>query len=73
MMVTMAQQEKSNTQFRQQAIEHLQKLAAQLKEEEAELSRPNDSFENRVLEDGRQAAAAAAQAAQRLSTALGDA
>jgi hypothetical protein len=68
----MPAEENPSNLYRGQAVEHLNKLAAQLKEEERDLSRPNEAIEDTRLAEGRRTAAAALQAIRRLSAALGE-
>jgi hypothetical protein len=72
MIKSMPAEENPTNSYRRQAVVHLEKLAAQLQEEETELSRPNEIIEDRRLAEGRRAAAAALEAARRLSSALGE-
>jgi hypothetical protein len=68
----MPAEENPSNLYRGQAVEHLNKLAAQLKEEERELSRPNEAIEDIRLAEGRRTAAAALRAVRRLSAAVGE-
>ncbi len=72
MIEGMSAEENPTSRFRPEAAEHLKKLAAQLQEEEDELSRPNEAIDAGTMAEGRRAAAEALEAARRLSAALGE-
>jgi hypothetical protein len=71
MMNGMAAEELSSDRIHADAVAHLEKLSAQLRQDEAELSRPRDELEEGHLAEGRRAVATALEAARRLAWMIG--
>ena len=71
MMDRMPAKDDSSDQIRHRAAEHLEKLAAQLRQDEAELSQPREGMEENRRVEGRRAVAAALEAARQLAAKIG--